>query len=360
MGSLVWLVRLFIFICLIDLVSCVSVNYKKDLDFIHNTIVENHPGVYNKLDLKFNANLAKFYSKANEKILQAKSNLSKKNIINEFTKNFNDTHLWINWRNSYKQYISKRKSRTFKIFRPFKNNNMAYWISLPSFDLNSEEQKDFNTLIEKISKIRFAKNIVFDLRGNSGGNSAYGYRLIQSLFGEDYTQQKKCLHDQKVFIDWRASEGNLEHILSLIKQYPKDGWLNKIKIGIKDSLKNNKKYYREFLHCNYEIKNSPPQTTAKVIVIIDFNNVSAALDFIDDLKMVTDDITLVGEKTKSDRLYMEVRTVVLPSKRGNLNFPIKVYRNRPRLDGQAYMPDIVCKKLKSTLKLKDCIKQILK
>ncbi|ABE04457.1 hypothetical protein [Rickettsia bellii] len=93
---------------------------------------------------------------------------------------------------------------------------------------------------------------------------------------------------------------------------------------------------------------------AKIIVIIDEKNVSSTLDFIDELKIMTQNIILIGKTTKADRLYMELRTVELPSKLGIFSFPIKVYRNRNRGDNIPYIPDFEIDP-KNTAKLKDFI-----
>lgn len=86
----------------------------------------------------------------------------------------------------------------------------------------------------------------------------------------------------------------------------------------------------------------------KVIVITDSVNVSAALDFIDELKLMTKEVMLIGQKTKADRVYMEVRSLPLPSGAGIFSFPIKVYRNRPRLDNEPYYPNIEFKDIHNT------------
>ena len=97
-----------------------------------------------------------------------------------------------------------------------------------------------------------------------------------------------------------------------------------------------------------------------MIVITDSFNVSAALDFIDELKIMTKKVVLIGQKTKADRVYMEVRSLPLPSGSGNLSFPIKVYRNRPRLDNEPYVPNIAFKDVGNTPALKTFILEKIK
>lgn len=50
----------------------------------------------------------------------------------------------------------------------------------------------------------------------------------------------------------------------------------------------------------------------------------------------------MGKTTSADSLYMELRSIPVPSGKGFLNIPTKVYRNRPRGHNVPYVPDIPC------------------
>ena len=320
--------------------SCAIKTYpdSKDLEFIYSTILENHPGIYNERDADFRLNLENSYSKAKEAIKQSKSNSSSKNIISDIATSFNDEHLWGYWFDNR----AKKQSSKISNFSISDLSDEVSWIRLPSFSLKSEQENNFNELIKHISNLRIKKYIVFDLRGNQGGNSDYGTQIIKALFGNEYANYEKCINNKKLFADWRASEGNLSHISSLLDRYPSLDWLQDVKDGLKESLDKGEPFYREYSSQTCKGANLifKPDFKFQIIVITDSLNVSAALDFIDELKIMTSKITLIGQKTKADRLYMEVRSVKLPSGSGKFFFPIKVYRNRPRLDNQPYVPDI--------------------
>ncbi len=88
-------------------------------------------------------------------------------------------------------------------------------------------------------------------------------------------------------MDWRASPGNLSHISSLPTRYPTNPWLHTVKNGLKESLAKGDVLYREYASETWgPIKNliSNAALSFKVLVITDSVNVSAALDFIDELK----------------------------------------------------------------------------
>jgi len=75
---------------------------------------------------------------------------------------------------------------------------------------------------------------------------------------------------------------------------------------------------------------------------------------------MTKKVILIGQKTKADRVYMEVRSLPLPSGSGTFFFPIKVYRNRPRLDNEPYVPNIEFKDVANTPALKSFILEKIK
>lgn len=329
-----------------------------DLDFVYKSILENHPGVYNNEDPNFCENLENSYETARSAIKASTSNSRSKIIISDFAKSFNDIHLRIRWLDNIPQKPNAIISK-FSISEP---SNEVAWVTLPTFDLNSEQEKDCRKLVKQLLCLQTKQYIVFDVRGNQGGNSDYGTQIINALFGNEYAYQKKCLHNKKVFVDWRASQGNLSHISSLLTRYPTNQWLQGVKEGLKESLEKGDSFYREY---SYETcgptKNITPKSGFgfKVIVITDSFNVSAALDFIDELKIMTK-VILIEQKTKADRVYMEVRSLPLPSGFGTFSFPIKVYRNRLRLDNEPYAPNIEFNTVDNTPALKSLILEKIK
>ncbi len=75
---------------------------------------------------------------------------------------------------------------------------------------------------------------------------------------------------------------------------------------------------------------------------------------------MTKKVMLIGQQTKADRVYMEVRSLPLPSGSSTFSFPIKVYRNRPRLDNEFYVPNIEFNNVGNTPALKSFILEKIK
>ncbi len=349
---------IFILFCFISLAVADDKNtFLKDLDFIYNSIQEHHPGVHNKLDPNFIKNMNVAYKKSRAKISESVNAEKSKQCINEFAKSFNDAHLWVSWKNKKKTTYNNQAAK----FSISELNHGVAWVTLPTFDLPYEQRKIFDETVKEIKKLRNKNDIIFDLRGNTGGNSNYGNQIAKALFGNDYLNLKMCEYSKNIYVDWRATEDNLDHMKQLSLKFPDQTWIKTTSSGIQKALLNNKNYYRVASNNNCSTnKKVKVKTEAKIIVIIDSYNVSAALDFIDTLKLATNNVVLIGKKTKADSLYMEVRTVNLPSNLGKFSFPIKVFRNRKRGNKEPYIPDVKFDEIHDNKILEDFISNYIK
>ena len=117
-------------------------------------------------------------------------------------------------------------------------------------------------------------------------------------------------------------------------------WAHTILRGLTKAYLDQKLYYQEdTLPEPGTQKPASPLYTGKVLVILDEHCNSACLDFIDELKHMAPHLKLIGHNSAADNIYMEVRTIALPSKKGTLNLPLKVARNRIREHNEPHKPD---------------------
>jgi hypothetical protein len=207
---------------------------------------------------------------------------------------------------------------------------------------------------------------VFDLRGNGGGNSSWGEELLKALFGEEYVNQQLSESRRNVYAEWRISEGNLEHVkglISIVKEqfgenHPAIQWVENTYKGMQNAFSRGENYYSEPPDVDRFVvsSNAASSFSGHVVAIIDKGCGSACLDFIDGLKAMNIDVTFIGETTGADSVYIELGKVALPSGKGTLGFPIKVYRNRLRGHNVPHEPDIQYNgNLKDTLQLQDFV-----
>jgi C-terminal processing protease CtpA/Prc len=87
------------------------------------------------------------------------------------------------------------------------------WITVPSFAENvGDNRAGLEQLVRELPKARGARLIVFDVRGNHGGNSYWGRRLLESLFDADYVASIANRLSASQFIQWRTSSANADFI----------------------------------------------------------------------------------------------------------------------------------------------------
>lgn len=156
--------------------------------------------------------------------------------------------------------------------------------------------------------------------------------------------------NHNVFEEWRASKDNIIFIENFYKSHKEqrlldstlEEYLTKLLEGLKEALKNNEIFY---ISKNNEEESISEKTTHHnshtIIVLIDKECASATLTFLDLLLMIEPKTILIGEETASDSVYMDIARVDLPSKKGKLIYPMKVFRGRKRVNNETYKPDII-------------------
>ncbi len=221
------------------------------------------------------------------------------------------------------------------------------WISIPSFYPQTPKEEDcLNNLISSISHYASYDLVIFDVRGNGGGNSYYGSMMLKNLYGEEYynTTLKK-LHDKK-YVEWRASQGNIDYLKKLLIKLEKQFGQSEIVSVFSDTISGMQKS-QLMGNLFYKAMNSSKGTEelhhirkplhARIIAITDNYCASACLNFLDEL-FTLDSVIHIGLATNADTNYMECRDVKLSSSLVTLHFPIKVFRNRIRKPNEVYIP----------------------
>lgn len=223
-----------------------------------------------------------------------------------------------------------------------------YWINLPDFSPSGETFEQMTELIRRLSELqdhlRSAEVLVFDMRGNQGGNSVWGVRAIDAIWGKEYRQSRSY---GSVYADWRISPGNVEHAAHLVRilkeQGAKDA-LSHFKPIAKALAKalakaqRDQDYHRAVSTAavkKVETVNNPVQ--ARVLLLTHGACASSCLDFVDEM-LALENVTQIGYPTGSDTNYLELRHIELPSGRARLALPVKVYRGRPRASREYYSP----------------------
>ena len=220
--------------------------------------------------------------------------------------------------------------------------NKLIWVSMPTFSPQAEERNSFKEIEKKIRYNQNAESIVFDLRGNRGGCWQWGIDVLCALFGSEYynyqVQESFSQFDKGIM--WRACDNNLNYIRNAYqrkKSYLSDlykNWFEKIIEGMNSAIEQNETHYFEknltaLISASVHTGKRANPVKAKVVVITDPLNCSAAADFIAILSTLTP-VVKIGWATNADTNYTDIRVEQFPSNLGKFYFPMKYYVEKIR------------------------------
>lgn len=226
-----------------------------------------------------------------------------------------------------------------------------FWIGLPTFDGESATLRaHVDSIAARAAALRSARAVVFDVRGNGGGSSAWGDEIVAALWDE---QVRAPGSPDGSAVDWRATPANADFIASVLPDLRRSGTsadvlklLGRIEAGMRQSIAAGLPYWRQEGDTTARggITRRRPSGggafPARVVLLTDDRCTSACLDFADRL-LAKPGVTHVGMVTGGDNLYMDKRAPIpSPSGHARLDHSLKVYRGRERGDMEAYSPDI--------------------
>jgi hypothetical protein len=223
------------------------------------------------------------------------------------------------------------------------------WVGLPSFGASREKTvAALKAAIAQAPSWRDRDPIVFDVRTNVGGTSAWGKQMLEALYGKDFLASRLEPLFEKEYVEWRVSPANVAHMNTLLASTlrvngPGSEEETRMRAAVADvarALVEGKSLCREA-----DAEEEPPAdggapnnpVAGRVFLLTDGECTSACLDFADMVRALPG-AQQVGRTTAADSVYMERRDVTLPSGIGRLAFATKVYRNRPRGNNQPYVP----------------------
>ena len=225
------------------------------------------------------------------------------------------------------------------------------WYTMPSFDGDpaGSAAKPLSAMIAAMKRDRAAvvtaPRIVLDVRGNGGGSSDWSQQIAVLLWGQAAVEAHE---PHSAAVDWRASPGNLAAIEQYRAEWARSAdvspeakaWAERTATGLADAIAKRQPLWRE------PDTTSPAQASAtaapgkapaaKVYVLTDWACASACLDAVDLWTALG--AVQVGQETSADSLYMDVRSIPLPSGFADLVVPMKVYRGRKRGSNVPAMP----------------------
>ncbi len=284
---------------------------EEDTTFIYKKIVGNHPAYI--LDSSF------------------KRKLDSTTDILSFIKSQQDIHFYVRFYNEVLPESNLSNSFDYSI-----EDNIPM-IRIPTFERCIPE--DLLRFTKSVFRNSSIQDYIIDIRGNTGGNSLYVDRFMQSVYNREmmnYIYYKKF---KNVSIHWRNSPDVIKRM-----RYNYDKYGDETKLEFINILKTTE---QPIWSINMDTPKTVPYPNdilkgKNIYIVIDRDNASSALDLIDMFKLSHSNHTyLVGEEpTNYDTDYMDTMTFRLPSKNGELVIPMRKFEGRFRGNKDRYFPDI--------------------
>lgn len=230
--------------------------------------------------------------------------------------------------------------------------NGLRWVTLSSFSPGPEGiaayEEIFSDLEAQSDAMKNSRAIVLDLRGNKGGSSTWSRKIAEDLWGKEAVTWALANYFRETEVWYLADEGNVAYFGGLGTTLRERGlpeiaeWADELHESLSAANAEGETFYKQPYGKELLAKSRPatPRSLPPVYVIIDGGCVSACLDAVDTFTRF-EGVKLVGAPTSADTEYLEIRHESLPSGRGSVILPTKIWVKRPRRSGEVYHPDLL-------------------
>jgi hypothetical protein len=227
------------------------------------------------------------------------------------------------------------------------------WIRAGNFSLQESDVKDLDRILAEIRQLHGYKNIVFDARGNGGGDSGVGSKIFDEVTG-GLTYDKTDIDTlPRTFAQWRVSDTSISAIRTRIDKMTQlygamsdraveaQIFLSRLEAARTKGQAWVEQPDSDFLVTPEEVIRRHGRLkgfSGRLAVVTDSSCASACLDFVDQIRLVPGAIH-VGQQTSADAVYIDIGIAQLPS--GNkMSMPLKVWRNRLRANNEPWVPQV--------------------
>lgn len=237
----------------------------------------------------------------------------------------------IHWKTINPQKLSTLRQQ-FHPNYPFRVRNFGktgLWISIPSLSTPIQSTNSLLSFITTHMKhFRKYNPIVFDVRGNEGGNSEWAHHILSNLYGKNYFNYKLKQHHWGWY-QWRLSQQNLNYMKT------SGSWDTSYITQIAAALNKGNTFYPA-----KKPASSKKSTQAKgalkfhhqLYFLSDSQCFSSCIDFADYLSNLPN-VTYIGRETSADTPYGDISWYPLPGG-AYFQYPMKVWRDiDPKLLG---------------------------
>ena len=315
-----------------------------DVRFLSARIAADHPGMVNPGDPSFRQRARKAELEALKKAVNARTEDDYRSVLTGYVASFSDPHVSVELRDTQGASAASPIAEPGPLGSFEQLGSGISRLTLPTFYAG---EPGFDAVIQAIDQAEkaWSKNtpdtLVIDLRGNGGGASEPGDRVLTAIWGEHAVPALAGRRAKSSA--WRVSK-NVLHDLErrrprIAQHYPTElAGYDQLVSGLRNALNHGQSLYVEPAAPTADrvsLKAGPK----RVFVITDSSCISACLDFMDRL-LEAPHVVQIGQATGWDTIYTEVESISLPSGRGDATVPVQLLQGRYRASHQVYEPSI--------------------
>lgn len=222
----------------------------------------------------------------------------------------------------------------------------VYWIHVSDFLLSSRKSlASFERLLEQVRGMTDAGAVVLDTRGNGGGNSMFGYRILSALFKEALHEADSAgTNETAPRAYWRVSATARNWLATIKKragkregvESPTYKYLANLLSDMNNAALQGQAFVEQAAVSGDEVVEPGRPFAGKLVLVTDSSCASACLSFVDMVLGIPEAIH-VGSVTSGDTPYLDITPVPL-SDTVKMWVPLKVWKNRKRGDNEPHVP----------------------
>jgi len=222
----------------------------------------------------------------------------------------------------------------------------VWFVSTPTFAYSSDAAvRQIRALLADLGarapELRPSR-VVFDVRKNRGGNSAWGREIARVFWGSEWVSRVESGFDDTM--DWRASDANIRFMASLVDRDSRAGLSEAAGHSGRalEAMTAARSQGRDLARVEDRprpIEGPPPPNpvSGRAFLLTDHECASACLDFADLIRRLPG-VTHVGLPTSADAIYIDNTYALLRTGLAGLGYSMKVHRNRVRRNNEWYEP----------------------
>ncbi|MBS0321695.1 MAG: hypothetical protein JSR18_14210 [Proteobacteria bacterium] len=226
-----------------------------------------------------------------------------------------------------------------------------YWVRLPSFIIHTQDKAALDAIAERLATLPDARWVVFDVRGNDGGDSKVGSRLLDALTGGLDITDAQAGSAPKTYALWRVSAATAAEFNDSLADALRYGGIDNPSVDFR--LEYSRRFaaalaaHEPWLRQEGGVAITPalveqwdarPRHYAgRIALVADDACFSACLDFVDEVMLIPGTLRL-GHTTAADTRYTEVGLYRIDDDL-SIQAPRKVWIGRPRGNNVPYVPD---------------------